>query len=189
VRLNIILNVSSSTHSSYDAVYAVFAQICDSSDESIVDVVAHGNEGFSNFLTRLRRVCPGRLCPIDDTQADAIQNIQTEGPYIVFVPTEEAFGMLLGDVKPRDLLRNEEIVDNLQGILAYHVVEDGATCTDRLTQGPVQTLLPGGDVDVVVEGDTASLVDGSGRQVGIIDRIPASSAGRVRILLPETHQI
>ena len=67
------------------------------------------------------------------------------------------------------------------------MVEDGATCSDSLTQGPVQTLLPGGDVDVVVEGETVSLVDGSGRQVGIIGRIPASN-GQVylidSILLP-----
>lgn len=64
------------------------------------------------------------------------------------------------------------------------MVEDGASCSDSLTHRSNTPSKDGERVNDVVEGDTASLVDGSSRQVGIIDRIPASSAGHGRILLP-----
>lgn len=157
--------------------------MCASSSElSILEVVATGNERFSNTLKRLQRICPGRLCPLDDTQIDMLETIETGGPVVVFVPTEEAFQSLLGNINPRDILQEPEAMDALQRILAYHVVEDGASCDSPLS-GVIPTLLPGESVEVKGE----ALLDGFGQRVGIIERIPASN-GQVYlvdgILLP-----
>lgn len=157
---------------------AAASDICPSSDQSMLEVVATGNEGFSNVLKRLQRICPGRLCPLDDAQVDMLEVIDSnESPLVVFVPTEEAFQSLLGSVNIRDILREPEAVEELQDILSYHVVREGATCEDILGPGVVQTLLDGATVEI----DDESVVDGSGQRIGIMERIPASN-GQVYLI-------
>lgn len=166
------------------------ADVCPSTDQNILEVVASGNERFSNILKRLQRICPGRLCPLDTTQVETINAIENDGPMVVFVPTEEALQSLLGNINVRDIVQQPEALDELQRVLAYHVVRDGATCDGTLGQGVVETLLTGETIEV--EGDDETLVDGAGHMIPVIKRMPASN-GQVYlidgILLPQNVSI
>lgn len=154
------------------------SDLCPSSDKSMLEVVATRNERFSNVFKRLQRICPGRLCPLDDAQVDMLESIDSnEDPLVMFVPTEEAFQSLLGSVNIRDILQQPEAVEQLEDILAYHVVREGATCEDALGPGVVETLLDGETVEI----DDESIVDGSGNTVRIMEKIPASN-GQVYLI-------
>jgi uncharacterized surface protein with fasciclin (FAS1) repeats len=156
-----------------------------------LDVIATmvDNDRVNSFLKRIRRLCPGRLCPLAEDQADIFDRIETEGPWAVFVPSADALLALAPeDMKEipsnaRELIRQEGVRDGLQNMILYHIVEDGAPspCADdtSLPQGvALPTLLPGEDVTVLSD---SVLVDGSGRRVNITDTLLASN-GQVFVI-------
>ena len=62
--------------------------------------------------------------------ADLVPVLQSDGPFTVFAPTNEAFNMLpKGAV---DNLLKTENKDQLQGVLKYHVVPGRVTATDLI---------------------------------------------------------
>ena len=88
--------------------------------------------------------------------ADLVETLQSEGPFTVFAPTDEAFTRLPeGTVE--DLLRPEN-KERLKGILAYHVVPGRVMAADVVQLESARTA-QGQDVTIEVENDGGVLVD------------------------------
>jgi len=93
------------------------------------------------------------------TAADLVETLESEGPFTVFAPTDDAFAALPEGLV--DCLLLEENVDALSSILTYHVVAGEVLSTD-LTDGPVETV-QGEDITVdltdgVVLNETVNVV-------------------------------
>ncbi len=83
------------------------------------------------------------------TAAGLVDTLKGEGPFTVFAPTDEAFAALPeGTV---DSLLLEENLDQLVGILTYHVVAGEVLSTD-LSDGMMATTLQGTDITIGTEG-------------------------------------
>ena len=78
------------------------------------------------------------------TAANLVETLESEGPFTVFAPTDDAFAALPEGLV--DCLLLEENVDALSSILTYHVVAGEVLSTD-LTDGPVETV-QGEDITV-----------------------------------------
>ena len=93
---------------------AMSLSINSSAQGTIVDV-AVGNKDFSTLVTAL-------------TAADLVSALQADGPFTVFVPTNEAFDKI--DSKTLGSLLEEKNKKALSNILTYHVVSDKLTAAD-----------------------------------------------------------
>jgi uncharacterized surface protein with fasciclin (FAS1) repeats len=84
--------------------------------------------------------------------AGLVETLQSEGPFTVFAPTDEAFGKLPEGMID-DLLANP---DKLKQILLYHVVPGKVMAKDvvGLTSA---TTAQGSDVAVAVKGDVVMI--------------------------------
>jgi len=92
-------------------------------NRTIFETIAHANAGPSGYDTFLAAVKAAKL--------DRVLNNPKDGPFTVFVPTEEAFAKL-----PRgtlDHLLKPENIDELIDLLNYHIIANGkflrAGCT------------------------------------------------------------
>ena len=114
---------------------------------------------------------PGTIVVVADTNgsfgtlvaavsaASLVETLESEGPFTVFAPTDDAFAALPDGLV--DCLLLEENVDALSSILTYHVVAGDVMSTD-LTDGPVETV-QGEDITVdvtdgVVLNETVNVV-------------------------------
>lgn len=115
--------------------------------------------------------------------ADLVETLQSEGPFTVFAPTDEAFAALPeGTV---DNLLKPENKDQLVEILTYHVVPGKVMSTD-LTADTMATTAQGTDVEILVgEGVTVNGaavvtpdVEASNGVIHVIDAVilPASAS-------------
>lgn len=102
---------------------------------TVVDV-ASSTEGFSTLVAAVGA-------------ADLVDTLNSEGPFTVFAPTDDAFAALPPGVL--DALLLPENKDTLTKILTYHVVP-GAVMAADVTDGDVAT----------VEGQTVSLSTADG---------------------------
>lgn len=79
------------------------------------------------------------------TAADLVDTLNSEGPFTVFAPVDEAFAELPeGTVESLLLPENKE---KLQGILTYHVVSGTVLSTD-LTDGMEATTVNGATITI-----------------------------------------
>lgn len=108
--------------------------------------------------------------------ADLVEVLQSEGPFTVFAPTNEAFAALPEGTVESLLL--EENRDMLIAILTYHVVPGKVMSTD-LSDGMSAETVQGGDVTIGV-GDGVTVnganvvmadVEASNGVVHIIDAV------------------
>jgi uncharacterized surface protein with fasciclin (FAS1) repeats len=82
--------------------------------------------------------------PIDKTFASYIDNLgyntflHDDGPYTVFVPSEQAYAAMQKDT--RDYLLAKDHIGDLRQALLYHIVKGAYTYKDLQTGGQVQTL-------------------------------------------------
>jgi uncharacterized surface protein with fasciclin (FAS1) repeats len=106
---------------------------------------------IDNFLTIPQNIST-TLVELDDTSAlGAIaQSDLTSGPLpanlTAFIPNNEAFqaiGSALGNIS----------IEQLQGILGYHIVGDAVVYSTMLTNGMNITTLAKGDIHVTIDGD------------------------------------
>lgn len=89
--------------------------------------------------------------------AGLVDTLQSEGPFTVFAPTDEAFAALeLGTIEK--LLTD---VDLLTEILMYHVVVGEALTSEELLEAGFVAMGNGDEIDVISEGDTV-FVGGAG---------------------------
>ncbi|MCW8983855.1 MAG: fasciclin domain-containing protein [Thermoanaerobaculales bacterium] len=84
--------------------------------------------------------------------AGLVDTLQSEGPFTVFAPTDEAFAKLpAGTVE--NLLANP---DQLKQILLYHVVPGKVTASDVVSLSSATTA-QGSDIAIAVKGDTVMI--------------------------------
>jgi len=98
---------------------------------SIVDI-ASSNPDFSILVSLL-------------SQAGLVDTLQEGGPFTVFAPTNDAFGMLPDDVVM--FLTDSDNVDALQDVLLYHVVGDSIP-SSLLSEGAMVDALNGARLTV-----------------------------------------
>ena len=109
-------------------------------------------------------------------KADLVTNLQTDGPFTVFAPTDEAFTDAGIDL---DSYVTEEEIGVLTDILLYHVVS-GAVESSYLTDGMVVSALNEDDLSFTVNSDgvmvnranvTTADVMASNGVIHIIDKV------------------
>lgn len=82
------------------------------------------DNGFNSLATAL-------------TITNLVDNLEGEGPFTVFAPTDEAFAALLSEIGQTDI--NDVPVEVLEQILLYHVVPQNLNST-QIADGKVVTL-------------------------------------------------
>jgi len=110
--------------------------------KTIVDV-AVGNEDFSTLVTALK-------------SADLVGALQSDGPFTVFAPTNDAFSKI--DSKTLNSLLETKNQKSLANILTYHVVSGKLTATDVVAalkkgNGMVELKALNGQVLTVLQKD------------------------------------
>jgi len=109
-------------------------------------------------------------------QAGLLETLQSDGPFTVFAPTDEAFtnaGIDLNDFS------SDEAIATLADILLYHVVS-GEVTSDMLSDGMTATMANGDDVSFTVNSDgvmvndatvTVADVEASNGVIHVIDTV------------------
>ena len=115
--------------------------------------------------------------------ADLDETLDSQGPFTVFAPTDEAFSKLADGVIA-DLLKPENKA-TLVDILTYHVVEGRVTSDQVVTLSSAKTL-QGADVDIEVTDGSVSI---NGATVTTVDIETANGIIHVvdSVLLPPTE--
>ncbi|MCA9889642.1 MAG: fasciclin domain-containing protein [Anaerolineae bacterium] len=152
-------------------------------DETIVDI-ASGNEDLSLLVQALQA-------------ADLVDVLNSEGPFTVFAPTNQAFLALVAEmgVDPATVMADP---DALTGILLYHVA-NGELTSDTLEDGAEIVTLAGETIavsvgDSVVLNDSATVttadIAASNGIVHVIDAVlvPASFLEMQEAATPETTE-
>ena len=113
--------------------------------------------------------------------AQLVEALQSEGPFTVFAPTDEAFAAL-PDGTVETLLKPENR-DQLAAILKYHVVA-GRIYSDQLENGQHAATLQGSNVEVAIDDRGVRI---SGANVAKADIETTNGVIHVidRVLLPE----
>ncbi|QFU08190.1 Immunogenic protein MPT70 precursor [Rhodobacteraceae bacterium THAF1] len=151
--------------------------------EMMPDMTIAENASNANNLTTLVAAA---------AQAGLVETLGSEGPFTVFAPTDDAFGML-SDESLEQLMMDEN-QDQLAQILTCHVVSTNADSTaimgmisDDGGEHPVETV-GGCTLTAYMEGDTLMLRDENGREASVIQADVTQSNGVVhvidRVLLP-----
>ena len=104
--------------------------------------------------------------------AGLVDDLQADGPFTVFAPTEQAFADLLADlnVTAEQLLANPDLAN----ILLYHVVPAEAFASD-LSDGQVLTTLGGGTLTVNITGSTVTLVGANNTVTVVVPNVDVSN--------------
>jgi len=103
--------------------------------QDIVDL-AVGTESLSTLVAAL-------------TAADLVSTMQSDGPFTVFAPTDEAFAALPAGTL--EMLLKPENKDMLVSILTYHVVSGKVMSTD-LSDGMKAATVNGAEVTITTAG-------------------------------------
>lgn len=113
-----------------------------SSDPGTIVDVAAGNEDFSTLVAAVQA-------------ADLVDTLNSDGPFTVFAPTNDAFEAV--GQETLDALLLPENVDQLTSILTYHVLGDEVT-SDEVAPGEVATV-EGSSITISVDDDGTVMVD------------------------------
>ena len=120
---------------------------------SLKDIVgiASGDDNFSLLVDAV-------------VKTDLVETLQSEGPFTVFAPTNDAFVALLdalgNDYNSLNDFDTEGEIALLKNILLYHVVAAQVKSTD-LAEGEVATAFVDNSISVVMSGDTFVIGDAS----------------------------
>jgi len=110
------------------------------------------------------------------TAAGLVETLQSEGPFTVFAPTDEAFADIQSEV---DNLLKPENKEKLAKILTYHVVS-GETMAADLEDGQELTTVEGSTLKVTVEDGkvtvgganvTSADISASNGVIHVIDKV------------------
>lgn len=118
--------------------------------------------------------------------ADLVETLQSEGPFTVFAPTNEAFAALPDGTL--DTLLQPENKDQLVAILTYHVVA-GEVMSSDLSDGQVVETVQGNSLTVSIRDGNVYLVDATGGEAQVVTPDVKASNGVVHVInsvvLPE----
>ena len=111
--------------------------------QDTVEDIAVGNEDFSTLVTALKA-------------ADLVGALNSEGPFTVFAPTNDAFAKI--DSKTLNSLLEVENKKSLANILTYHVISGKIVASDVVAalkkgNGLVELTALNGQVISVIEKD------------------------------------
>ena len=131
----------------------------DSSDEATTEQTdsADGGDAASQDIVEVAASTPQLTTLVDAVvAADLVETLESEGPYTVFAPTNNAFSQL----PPEELERllkpaNQE---ELANILTYHVVAGDVKAAD-LSDGQMIETVQGDDLTVSIDGDKVMIND------------------------------
>lgn len=146
---------------------ATFAQ-----SETIVGVAA-GNDNFSTLVTAVKT-------------AGLVETLNSDGPFTVFAPTNDAFAKL-PDGTVSSLLMPASKTD-LTGILTYHVVSgkfDAAAVIEAIKSNngsfTVKTV-QGNEIQLTLKDDKVQLTDAKGGTATVIIADVAASNGVIHAI-------
>jgi uncharacterized surface protein with fasciclin (FAS1) repeats len=128
------------------------------SSETVVDV-ASGNPDLSTLVTAVQK-------------ADLAETLSGDGPFTVFVPTNDAFAKIPAD-QLTPILDDEE---QLTAILTYHVLPAKVLSSDLQPQQSVATV-QGENVDIAVSNGAATI-----NGCNIVDTDIEASNGVVHVI-------
>ncbi|ASV31373.1 fasciclin domain-containing protein [Maribacter cobaltidurans] len=115
--------------------------------ETIVDV-AKNQDALTSLVSALTAA--------DDLEGtDLIETLNSDGPFTVFAPTNDAFTALLAQLDGFDSLEDFDTDEEraiLAKILTYHVVAGTAAASTDLTDGMTVTTVQGEDLTISLEG-------------------------------------
>ncbi|MEM9076658.1 MAG: fasciclin domain-containing protein [Bacteroidota bacterium] len=125
-------------------------------------------------------------------KADLVGTLNSEGPFTVFAPTDDAFVALLDilgdDYSSLDDFDTEEEINLLRNILLYHVIPAQVLEAD-LAAGDVETAFAGNSISVIASDDTFVIGDASDVDANITDTDILASNGVAhtidKVLLPQ----
>ncbi len=109
----------------------------------------------------------------------------TNTPFTVFAPTDEAFAALLTELEADSL----DDIDSatLTAVLQYHVITENNVTSDELSDGMTVTTLQGEDITINV-GDQVTITDVNGRVSTVIEADVQATNGVIHaidmVLLP-----
>lgn len=142
-----------------------------SSDDIVT--VASGNDNFSTLVAAVKA-------------ADLVETLQSQGPFTVFAPTNDAFSKLPeGTVE--SLLKPEN-KEKLNSILTYHVISGKVMAADVVkaindNNGRfVITTVQGKDLTATLEGENVILTDPKGNTSKIITTDVDASNGVIHAI-------
>ena len=112
-------------------------------------------------------------------EAELVDTLNSEGPFTVFAPTNEAFNDLLTelDITAEELLAREDLGD----ILTYHVVAAEVLAAD-LSDSQVVTTVQGGELTVNISDSGVTLTDANGNVANVIATDVDASNGVVHLI-------
>lgn len=139
---------------------------------TIVDVAVK-NDSFTTLVTALKA-------------ADLVTALQSEGPFTVFAPTNDAFAKV--DAKTLNSLLEPKNQKALANILTYHVVAGKLTATDVVAalkkgKGKVELKALNGQVLTVLQKDGKIwLQDAAGNYSEIVTTDVMASNGAIHVI-------
>lgn len=120
------------------------------------------------------------------TAADLVETLQSEGPFTVFAPTNEAFSKLpAGTV---DTLLKPENKAALQGVLTYHVVAGNISASNLVkmigdNNGKFSfNTVQGGKLTAVLNGAQVNIMDESGNTATVTIADVNQSNGVIHVI-------
>ncbi|MFB9053478.1 fasciclin domain-containing protein [Formosa undariae] len=124
-------------------------------------------------------------------KTNLVETLNSEGPFTVFAPTNDAFVALLDvlgdDYNSLDDFDTADEIELLKNILLYHVVPTEIYAAD-LSETSVETAFAGNNLKVVASGDTFVIQDATGGNSNIVaaDVLASNGVAHVidRVLLP-----
>ncbi|MBP1838210.1 fasciclin domain-containing protein [Formosa algae] len=124
-------------------------------------------------------------------KADLVDTLNSDGPFTVFAPTNDAFVALLDalgdDYNSLDDFDTDEEMALLKNILLYHVIPSEIYAAD-LTETSVETAYTGNNLSVVASGSSFVIQDATGENANILaaDVMASNGVAHVidRVLLP-----
>jgi uncharacterized surface protein with fasciclin (FAS1) repeats len=111
--------------------------------------------------------------------ADLVETLQGDGPFTVLAPTNDAFAALPAGTL--DSLLLPENVEQLSGILTYHVIA-GSVLSSDLTDGQVVETVNGGTLTVDITDEGVFFVDANGGRAQVTTPDVEASNGVVHII-------
>ncbi|MDQ7025658.1 MAG: fasciclin domain-containing protein [Anaerolineae bacterium] len=120
---------------------------------------AIGNEDLSTLATAIVR-------------AGLVGDLNGEGSFTVFAPTNEAFAAAEIDMTDREALTS---------VMTYHVV-DGAAMSGDLEDGQELTTLNGATLTIAVSDEGITVTDGSGNTYNVVTADVEASNGVIHII-------
>jgi uncharacterized surface protein with fasciclin (FAS1) repeats len=111
--------------------------------------------------------------------ADLVETLQSEGPFTVFAPTNDAFAALPAGTL--DTLLKPESKTQLGDILKYHVVSGQVMASD-LSDGQTITTVQGGTLTVKIVNGMVYLVYTAGNEVVVEQADVNASNGVVHVI-------